>query len=755
MMRMKDEATFERVARCGLAIHSIGPRLLGISPLRSLPGSSNSSRVTPSSWKYRRTPYDKVLAVYLRSHRLFPFNQNYEVDVKLEPFFGRFGTVFSNSPSLVRFRAALGFSGILPEMQRAQLQTLTKQAALFYGSFWLNVAMLSYTHYGIAPDGLVLGMIGLATPLCIWRSIVYHRRKEQTLSADEAIRRLGLLNRFVRWIMIATACWALTLSHYGDGTAHMQIMCFIVLQALSSIFGLLHIPATALQAAIPFVVAAFYFLVFGGEAVRAVAFVFIVMSVITVRLSMVYYDVFLSRVLQHDQLKKLGDDNLRLANTDLLTNLPNRRNFLQRLETEIAAPHAELPTIHLALVDLDGFKPVNDTYGHPAGDCVLKEVGRRLRVFETSCAVARLGGDEFGIILYGSRGAAERVAEGIGASLRRPYLLPQGYVNVGATLGIANAGDAKGDLVQLLENADYALYEGKAAGRNKVVTFDLSHETARRHRSRLEQTMRDADLQEELTLQFQPIVCTVSGKPVMFEALARWRSPVLGIVPPQDFIMAAEASDLIFRLTEILFGKALAAATRWPSEIGLSFNLSAQDLVNPHTTRLVSDGLRASGLEPHRLTLELTESALIRDFAKAQATLQALKALGVHLAIDDFGTGYSSLAYVHRLPIDKLKIDRSFICDIDESAACRAIVKSIIGLCQSQGLDCVAEGVETESQRLVLADLECGLLQGYGPGRPMWEAEIAAFVARFAEASAVPRRQRLAAFEAPLQPAFG
>ncbi|WP_162245976.1 MULTISPECIES: putative bifunctional diguanylate cyclase/phosphodiesterase [unclassified Aureimonas] len=629
----------------------------------------------------------------------------------------------------------------MPEMQLAQFHAVTKQAALFYATFWLNTSSIAYSFYGVAPDWLVLPPICVLTPVCLLRTLHYRRRQSDAIEIEEAVRRLRVLTRFVHHIMTAVAIWCITLSQFGDQTTDLKILCFVILQALCNTFGLMHIPATALRAAVPFSLVGLYFLLFKGPDTQLASLTFLVMSNVAVTLSIIYYDVLLSRVLQHHQLKRLGDENLRLANTDLLTGLPNRRNFLQKLEAELAAPGAALDRMHLVLIDLDGFKPVNDTYGHLAGDKVLKEVGRRLSAFQERCEVARLGGDEFGIVLYGDRPAALRQAEEIARSLRQTYMLAQGCVNVGATLGIANAGEAKGEMLELMENADYALYEGKAAGRNQTVTFDLGHETALHHRNRMEQTLRDADLEAELSLQFQPIVCAASGQPVMFEALARWQSPLLGAVPPQNFIAMAEATDLIGHLTKILFAKALSAATLWPSGIGLSFNLSAQDLVNSETTAMVSQAIEAAGIEPGRITFELTEGGLIRDFAVAQATLQALKGLGVSLAIDDFGTGYSSLTYVHRLPIDKLKIDRSFVTELEESTACRDIVTSIIGLCRSQGLECVAEGVETEGQGQLLRSLGCDLLQGYGPGRPMWEKDIAGFIAAAEGERAASARQ--------------
>ena len=259
--------------------------------------------------------------------------------------------------------------------------------------------------------------------------------------------------------------------------------------------------------------------------------------------------------------------------------------------------------------------------------------------------------------------------------------------------------------------------------------FSKSHETSIRQASRIEQALRHADMEQELDLAFQPIVDFDTGVPLAFEALARWTSPTLGSVSPGDFVPVAERSGMITRMTPMLLRRALTAAASWPAGIRLSFNLSAQDLASPEQVELLIDVIRKSGIEPSRIDLEITETAVMRDFEQAKRSLTSLNAIGVGLALDDFGTGQSSLSYVHRLPLHKLKIDRSFVVGLEEDGSSRDVVKTILGLCRSLSLHCIVEGVETAEQLLMLRSLGCRAGQGYYFSRPIPEEALHAYLA--------------------------
>jgi predicted signal transduction protein with EAL and GGDEF domain len=281
----------------------------------------------------------------------------------------------------------------------------------------------------------------------------------------------------------------------------------------------------------------------------------------------------------------------------------------------------------------------------------------------------------------------------------------------------------------LFERADYAMYHGKQASRGSSTIFDPSHEAALRTNSVTERCLRNADLDAELSVRFQPVFDVARGRPIAFEALARWHSPELGHVPPNVFIGVAERSDLINQITPLLLRKTLAAAKAWPADIRVSFNLSVRDLLSPASIVEIVSIVRASGFRAERIDFEVTETAFMGDFDRAQEAIHALKAIGARIALDDFGTGYSSLSYIHRLPLDKIKIDRSFVAGIEAQPTCRTIVRTVVDLCRSLQIDCVVEGAETPTQVAILRELGCATMQGYFFGKPMLEAEVADCIA--------------------------
>ena len=360
------------------------------------------------------------------------------------------------------------------------------------------------------------------------------------------------------------------------------------------------------------------------------------------------------------------------------------------------------------------------------------EAGRRLiAVGGHRVEVARLGGDEFAVIVADARDPAELLAFGekICETLRQPFALPGANAKVSASVGFA-VHPVAGETAELLyERADYALYIAKHRKRGQTVIFSEEHESEIRNQSTLDQALRTADLENELSLQFQPLVDIDSDEPTAFEALARWKSPELGPVPPGLFIPVAERSELIFRITHILLRKALAAAQTWPDHIRISFNLSMRDIASPESIVEIQNIVRASGVAPRRIEFEITESALMGDFAQALASVTALRELGVRIALDDFGTGYSSLSHVHRLPLDKIKVDRSFLVDIESKGSTRDILKTVIDLCDNLNIACVVEGTETARQTEIVRELGCHSMQGYFFARPMPLADIPAFLA--------------------------
>ncbi|MFT4089874.1 MAG: EAL domain-containing protein [Asticcacaulis sp.] len=419
----------------------------------------------------------------------------------------------------------------------------------------------------------------------------------------------------------------------------------------------------------------------------------------------------------------------KMAQHDSLTGLPNRRYFFDELNRRIR----KNKSFDLAVIDLDGFKPVNDVYGHAAGDMLLVEVGQRLRkMCDERGLVARLGGDEFVAILDTQStgesllGFGNRLCE----ELRETYRLVDGIqARISASVGFLPASPEKGYTAsQLLERADYALYYAKQNLRGAPVIFTSRHEAEMRDLSLIDQTLRTSDLEAELYVVFQPQFDLVRQKTIGFEALARWRSDKLGEVAPDQFIRAAERSGLISDITQILLEKAFVAAREWPEDTSISFNLSTRDLRSNSSITRICRSVSQSGITPRRIEFEITETAMLTDFEPALAAVNRLKALGVRIALDDFGSGYSSLGYIHQLPVDKIKIDRTFVTQLlQHDSACK-IVRAILSLCDTLGLNHIVEGVETEAECELLRKNGARFIQGYLISRPMAADNVARYL---------------------------
>lgn len=426
---------------------------------------------------------------------------------------------------------------------------------------------------------------------------------------------------------------------------------------------------------------------------------------------------------------------VHMARHDPLTGLPNRTLFSERLREAVAGAAAGRGCA-LLCIDLDGFKEVNDTLGHPAGDALLRIVSRRLRhqLRETD-TVARLGGDEFAVLLADAQRseAAVPISERIVMALSHPYDIGGRPATISASLGIAMLapGEAS-DEDTLLRRADLALYHAKGAGRHCHRLFTPSMETEIQLRRQLEADLRRGLRDGEFLLYYQPVLRISSGDVTGFEALLRWRHPIRGLVMPGDFIAFAEESGLILPLGAWALREACREAAGWPGGLKVAVNLSAAQFGQGHAlVAQVRAALEASGLPAIRLELEVTESALLADTAETLAVLQELRTLGIGIALDDFGTGYSSLSYLRNFPFTKVKIDQSFVREMGERPDSAAIVHAVVGLGRNLGMLTQAEGIETEEQRRLLLDEGCDEGQGYLFSPPRPAAEITGLLAAF------------------------
>ncbi|WP_407051356.1 putative bifunctional diguanylate cyclase/phosphodiesterase [Methyloraptor flagellatus] len=639
-----------------------------------------------------------------------------------------------------------------PELVQAQFRAFVQQIPLLYGTLILNSLAIAYTYHDRAPlwlaVGLPVGLSAISTARAIW----WIRQRYVEVTPERAYRHLTGTNRLAVVLAVVFTAWGLSLYGYGDAYGQGHIAFYMGLTVIACIFCLMHLRSAAIAVTLVVNVPFILFLSIVGETThKAIAINLALVCGAMIRILFVYYRDFAKLVesrrdliIKQAETQRLSDENLRMANLDSLTELPNRRRFFADLDRAFADAETEGHAMAVGILDLDGFKPVNDTFGHTTGDGVLIEAGRRMAevcAAETGpcrATVYRLGGDEFGVLVTGdpSRASLTAIGHRLGEAVRRPYRIGASHAAISCSVGFALYPDTGTDGGTLFERADYALYHGKRSQRGSVVLFSREHEDQIRALGTIEQALRTADLERELSLSFQPILDVRAGRVVCFEALARWNSPTLGLVPPDRFIPIAERSGSIGDITRVLLAQALACLKTWPRDIGISFNLSAYDICAAEGAMRLIAAVNASGVDPRRVDFEITETAMAFDFNQARRTVGALKALGCKISLDDFGTGYSSLSYVHTLPLDRVKVDRSFVANIENDEVSHKIVRTIVGLCDDMNLECIVEGVETPNQFAIVQGMHCEMAQGYLFSKPMPAAEVSAYLARRPERQA-------------------
>jgi diguanylate cyclase (GGDEF)-like protein len=411
-----------------------------------------------------------------------------------------------------------------------------------------------------------------------------------------------------------------------------------------------------------------------------------------------------------------------LAHHDTLTLLPNRFRFNQLLASKMKKSHA----VGILFLDLDQFKSVNDTLGHPIGDRLLQSVARKLEECTTEDEfVARLGGDEFAIIV--SKGRIEEIdalSAAIIQALSEPVLIDGHSVVIGTSIGVALATDGNVRSDELLRNADLALYSAKSEGRNRMVRFLPGMDEAAQDRRTLEIDLRAALGNGEMVLHYQPLIDVKTGGTTGHEALLRWEHPERGRVMPDEFIAIAEETGLIVPLGEWVIRQAVADLARWPDQMTVAINLSPAQMRSPTLMPTLINALASNQVDASRICLEITESVLMHDNEANLATLHKIRDMGVQIALDDFGTGYSSLNYLRSFPFNKIKIDRCFLNEIEDREDCQAIVRSVVHLARSLGMSTTAEGVEREDQMALLREEGCTEAQGYLFSKAMAIADL-------------------------------
>lgn len=417
-----------------------------------------------------------------------------------------------------------------------------------------------------------------------------------------------------------------------------------------------------------------------------------------------------------------ANEGLDLAFTDPLTGLGNLRRFFDKVDRLIVERAEDPAPFTVGILDLDGFKPINDLFGRRAGDDILQQVAMRLSAsMDQHSTVARVGADEFAFLypmVFSEEAARERALMLI-EILSAPYDVGDRTARLSASVGCSMFYSGEEDTETLVSKAETALYHAKRSGRGKVMVYTREMEEAAKRVTRIEQALRRAVAAGDVEPFFQPIVNLATRQVVGFEALARWTDRDLGFVPPDVFIPIAEERGIIGHLSQLVLRKATEAARNWPDELFLSFNLSPSQLVDQNTAQQILDILECTGFDARRREIEITETGLMTDPDSAEKIVNELRAVGIRVSLDDFGTGQSSLGRLREFHFDKLKVDRAFVSSILEDKPSEHIIRAILAMCEGLGMDVVAEGIEEEAQAARLVQFGCGGGQGYLFGKPV------------------------------------
>ena len=591
--------------------------------------------------------------------------------------------------------------------------------------------MLAFSSRGSAMYSTWLPGLVLIPVVLRMRYWLAMRKKAE--AQDAKIIRRDILGTTILGPAIAGGFMLIGVAILFEGSVHAQAVAGILIWiiATASAFCVAAVPMASIlivvSTTLPLVGALLYT---GDDLMMTVAGVVTVVGMQVIYMLTQIYAGFRglvrsrARVLERQQAAEQSSRiAMTMALTDHLTGLPNRRHFERLLSERVHGSAFAEARFAVAILDLDHFKPINDTYGHSVGDSVLFEVAKRLQsVTGERGVVARMGGDEFALLLpdFASEEQALAFAREVHAVIRRPLETLHGrLVQIDCSIGFALFPESTIDAGRLIDLADMALYESKSAERGTATVFSAHYEEAALRRGQIEQGLRAAIAAESLDVHFQPILDLQSGDLIGFEALARWTDSELGVVSPAAFIPVAEQAGLIEAITEVLMRKAARIAATWPNDIFLSFNLSPEQIIHPSAGLRIAKTLAECGLPMHRFEAEITETALTRDVEAARATIECLRQAGARVSLDDFGTGHSSLSQIRNLPLDKVKIDKSFVDQISTDPRMRNLVEAIIVMCDRLGLRCVAEGIEHQEQADILRMNGCHGGQGYLFARPL------------------------------------
>lgn len=629
-------------------------------------------------------------------------------------------------------------------LARSYATALANRLPLIYAVLVVSMWVLSARFVHDAPLWLTVLMPIFMSVLAIWRAVYWlpsHVARRTDVQVQHDLTRM---TTFGGYAALLSVIWSLLLYPYGDQAQQSLIQYVSAISCYTAILGLGQSPRTAANVALAGMVPSTLFHIFQHHPnAMAVAVVQFVVTILLLAVTNGYHRDFLRLELSRKNIARrereaarLAEANRKFATIDPLTGAFNRRALLARLEQELAEDSAQ--PVWLALLDLDGFKHINDTYGHAAGDTVLKAVSERIGLVPSVRAHGRIGGDEFAILLDAAmdEAAARSALQSLSDALRQPIKHNGASLRLAGSIGFRRAQCRT--VSECLERSDAALYKAKDKGDGAVVLFTAADEIELRQRSAVTRQFNDCPLDDRLQLVYQPMVDVDTGQVRGHEAFARWSPDGERWLGPDEFLPLALATGRTGELTRLVLARALEETKAAGADHELSVNLSPRDVMRDGTAEVLSGIVADAGFSPHRLVLEITERSLQHDPKRAAVQLGRLRDLGFRIALDDFGTGWSSLSNVRMLPLDRIKIDRGLANALADDPGARGIAGTIVGLAWQMGLECSIEGIETAGQLEMSRALGLRLMQGYYLGRPLPAEEIPAFFGPLAFPQALP-----------------
>lgn len=615
------------------------------------------------------------------------------------------------------------------ELLAEQFRSLRPQVPTMYLAVFINIgflASITATFAGLSAFALPAALsVVIAARFIIWR-LPETRGPSLTVGQMRTSMTISIVAAAVTATILSW--WCQHILQGVSGEARVYVALFAALCTISCAASLSSLPLAAyMVVGIGTVPVSIALLLTGDLVLQSMGANMLLVSPLVVGMVYRQYQRLCRTVRSYAALTTEQVKVRQLAYHDSLTGLANRRAFLDQLRIASAGDHSS--TLAVGMIDLDGFKVINDTYGHRTGDALLAETARRFRQLALGDAVvARLGGDEFAVLMrdVAALDDAQRNIALVASMFEQPFVVGGQTLRLTASIGLAHSSTDSGSTLELVNRADLAMYESKRLSGQQIRLFEPDMEGRARRRLMIEQALASDSESDLIELRYQPIFDAVTSRIVAFEALARWDHPRLGVISPSEFIPLAEQSGRIEPTTTYLLSMALRAASKWPDTVGISFNLSAGELTSTTLAARILDLIACHGVDPARVSIEVTETAMLSDFAAARSVLCALQRGGVRILLDDFGAGFASIGYLREIQFDGIKLDGSLIGSLMQSKAAHDLLIGVLHLCQAIGAPVTAEMVENQLQYDLLRALGVQKLQGFYLSQALTDKEALA-----------------------------